>query len=179
MTRPRLILLIRTVTLLAVGALLLGAGWLYAGLASVLVGLFMPVFATGSTTCPSVCSNMSASVSWTLSGVTDNSVPSCDCSPYNTTVVSTVVSSCRYDGNSAVNASCGFFIAYHSTFTISGGNSKVTSEADGSLAGLANTGSINIGAGPLDCSELSISAAAATFTDGFCFFHGASIAMVS
>ncbi len=157
-------------------------GWLPTEALLIPLAFFMggcPCCSTGSTTCPSVCSNMPASVSWTLSGVTDNSVPSCDCSPYNATVVSTVVSSCRYDGNSAVNASCGFFIAYHSTFTISGGNSKVTSEADGSLAGLANTGAINIGAGPLDCSGLSISAAAATFTDGFCFFHGASIAMVS
>jgi len=53
MTRARLILLIRGLTLLCVGALLCGSGWLYAGLASVLVGLMMPVFAAAVVNCGS------------------------------------------------------------------------------------------------------------------------------
>lgn len=51
MTRTRLILLIRCVTLLGVGALLLDAGWLFAGASLVLVGLMMPVFAAANACC--------------------------------------------------------------------------------------------------------------------------------
>lgn len=180
MTRPRLILAIRCVTLLCVGALLLGSGWLYAGLASVLVGLMMPVFAVVSTTCPSVCSNMSASVSFTTTGITDAPSHACDCSHYNTTVVSIVKSGCIYTGRTTVDSLCGFFVEMTANFTASGGNSRVTLQADGSFfPGIASTGPISLGASALDCAGLSVSSGPATHTDGACLFSGINIAMVS
>lgn len=98
MTRTRLILAIRCVTLLAVGALLFGTGWLYEGAATMLVGLMMPVLSSGK-----VCAgcddplDTSLDLQIDIAGVV-NSFCS-DCNNVNATYIldyNTVSDNCNY-----------------------------------------------------------------------------------
>ena len=78
MTRAKLIILLRCVTLVAIGGLLWGLGFLSASASLVFVGLFMPpALLSGGFVCTSYCSDSFPGGSLVVAGITDGTCTGC------------------------------------------------------------------------------------------------------
>lgn len=152
MTRTRLILLIRCVTLLGVGALLLDAGWLFAGASLVLVGLMMPVFAA-ATPCTAQCNSGTqgiTNIQVDVTGVTNGICT--DCANWNTSFLVPFVVTCSYSTSGGLITLCGTPNTGSLTFvwTATGGDIITLGDGGGALPVKWATPTVS---SPRDCQD--------------------------
>ncbi len=174
-------------TLLALFAFTDFGLYFLASFAWVPLGLFMPVFATGSTTCPTICSNepVASGVSMTLAGVANNGNPFCptQCPDYNRTMVTVGHGGpCFFEGFDSSNYGCVPFIAIiDAVFSTSGGNTRVGLSTNmNSFVGNATANVVVVGASPLDCTGLSVtSVSLSSFTNGACDLSAVTFTIVT